>query len=126
MRRIVTLMTVVVLVGLLAGTVLAGPRDRRDWTSRDRQPTIGVAHYSSRAYVPAPRRYVAPRRPVVVYPTPVCPVYTTYYPVVIQQPVVIPQPVIYPPVVYQPVPVVPIRPYGYYYPRSGFSISWSW
>ena len=98
MRRTVTLMTVVVLVGLLAGPVLAGSHDRRGRTSRDHRVTSVRTHHSSRAIVPAPRRYVLPRTPVVVYPTPVYPTYTTYRPVVVPQPVI-----------YQPVPVVPVR-----------------
>ena len=124
MRRTVTLMTVVVLVGLLAGPVLAGPRGRHGRRSRDHRVTIGLTHHTYRSCMPAYRRYVVPRMPVVVYPTPGYTGYTPYYyPVVVPQPVVIQSPVVYQPVVCQPVPVVPIR---WERPRSLFTIILSW
>lgn len=115
MRRMVTLLMMVVLVGLIAGTALADGRDRHKKEDRDHQLTISLHDRAAGPYARMSQPRVAPRVPVIVRPTPVYQGYTYSQPVVVRRPVV-----------YRYVPVVPVRPKMSCQSISIFSITFSW
>lgn len=135
MRRIVTILAVLAIIGLTMEPALAGNKhrrqhDRRDHRdrcdSRDHKVQVQVYHQSG-PYVWVPQAYVAPSVPIVVRPMPVYGGHGYAHPQ--RHPHHYhgsprrhhhyhPRPQRY----YHPRPA----PRRYYYPREGISLSWSW
>ena len=116
MRRIVTILAVLAIIGLTMEPAFAGDRHRRQSQRdrSDRKMKVQVYHQSG-PYVWVPQAYVAPRVPIIVRPMPVYRGYGYAHPQRHQQ-----QYRYSTPRLYQPIPR------RYYYPSSGFSIRFSW